>query len=85
MFMAVNESDIIGKQFLNILVGKLTALKKTLLFNCKTLLQSVNSNVITQEIDNAIQSLGVAQENFCLLLTDTVRHMVKKKLYLRLF
>ena len=37
MFMVVDESDISGKEFLNILVGKLTAPEKTLLFSCKTL------------------------------------------------
>ena len=75
MFMVVDESDNNGKGFLNILVGKLTTPKKTLLFNCKTLSQSVNSNIVTREIDNAVHSLGVARENFCLLLTDGARYM----------
>ena len=47
-------------QFSNILVRKLTAPEKTLLFYYKTLSQSVNSNVVTPEIDNAIRFLGVA-------------------------
>ena len=90
MFMVVDESDINGKEFLNILVGKWTAHEKTLLFNCKTLLQSVNSNIITREIDDTVHSLGIAQENFCLLLTDGARYMTAagvllKKLYPRLF
>ena len=75
MFMVVDESDINGKQFLNILVGKLTALEKTLLFNCKTLSQSVDSNIATRKIDDAVHSLGVARENFCLLLTDAARYI----------
>ena len=65
MFMVVDESDINNKEFLNILVGKLTAPEKTLLFNCKTLLQSVNSNIVTREIDDAVHSVGVVRENFC--------------------
>ena len=90
MFMVVDESDINDKQFLNILVGKLTAPEKTLLFNCKTLSQSVDSNIVTREIDDAVYSLGVARENFCLLLTDAARYMTAagvllKKLYPRLF
>ena len=88
--MVVDESDINGKQFLNILVGKLTAPKKTLLFNYKSLSQSVDSIIVTREIDDAVYSLGVARENFCLLLTDTARYMTAagvllKKLYSRLF
>ena len=70
MFMVVDESDINGKDFLNILVGKLTAPEKTLLFIFKTLSQFVNSNIGTREIVDAVHSLGVARENFCLLLTD---------------
>ena len=90
MFMVVDESDINGKQFLNILVGKLTAPKKTLLFYYKTLSQSVDSIIVTREIDDAVYSLGVARENFCLLLTDTARYMTAagvllKKLYSRFF
>ena len=86
MFMVVDESDINGKQFLNILVGRLTAPEKTLLFNCKTLSQSVDSNIVTREIDNAVHSLGVARENFCLLLANAARYMTAagvllKKLY----
>ena len=75
MFMVVDENDINGKEFLNILVGKLTAPKKMLLFNCKTLSQSVNSNIVTREINDAVHSLSVARENFCLLLTDGARYM----------
>ena len=90
MFMVVDESDINGKEFLNILVGKLTASEKTLLFNCKTLSQSVNCNIVTREIDDAVHSLAVARENFCLLLTDGARYITAagvllKKLYPRLF
>ena len=90
MLMVVDESDINGKEFLNILVCKLTVPEKTLLFNCKTLLQSVNSNIATQEIDDAVHSLGVAREKFCLLLTDGARYttaagVLLKKLYPRLF
>ena len=62
-------------EFLNILVGKLTAPEKTLLFNYKSLLQSVNSNIVTREIDDAVHCLGVARENFHLLLTDGARYM----------
>ena len=88
--MVVDESDINGKGFLNILVDKLTAPEKTLLFNCKILSQSVNSNIVTREIDDAVYSLGVARVNFCLLLTDGARYMTAagvllKKLYPRLF
>ena len=60
MFIIVDESDINGKEFLNILVGKLTAPEKTLLFNCKTHSQSVNNNIVTRQIDDAVHFLGVA-------------------------
>ena len=90
IFMVVDESDTNGKEFLNILVGKFTAPEKTLLFHCKTLSQSVNSNIVTREIDNAVHSLGVVRENFCFLLTDGARYMTAagvllKNLYPRIF
>ena len=50
----------------------------------------MNSNIVTREIDDAVHSLGVAQENLCLLLADRARYMTAagvllKKLYPRLF
>ena len=75
MFMVVDESEINGKQYLNISVIKLTAPERTLVFNCKTLSQSVNSDIITREIDDGVHSLGTARESFCLLLTAAARHM----------
>ena len=77
MFMVVDESDINGKQYLNILIGKLTAPEKTLVFNRKTLSQSVNSDTVTQETDDAVHSLGVARENFFSLSTDAARNMTR--------
>ena len=73
--MVMHEIDINRKLYLNILVGKLSALEKPLVFNWKTLSRSVNSDIITREIDNAVHSLGVARENFCMLLTDAARYM----------
>ena len=58
--MVVDESDINGKQFLNILVGKTTAPEKKLLFSHKTLSQSMDSNIGPRETDDAVHSLGVA-------------------------
>ena len=50
----------------------------------------MNSDIITREIDDAVHSLGVAQESFCLLKTDAARYMTAgggllKKIYPRLF
>ena len=35
----------------------------------------MDSNIVTREIDDAVHSLGVARENFSLLLTDAARYM----------
>ena len=75
MFMVVDESDINGKQYLNILIGKLTAPEKTLVFNRKTLSQSVNSDIVTRETDDPVHSLGVARENVFSLSTNAARNM----------
>ena len=50
----------------------------------------MDSNIVARKIDDAVHSLGVARENFCLLLTDAARYITAagvllKKLYPRLF
>ena len=62
MFMVVDESNINGKQYLNISVGKFAAPGKTLVFNCKTFSRPMNSDIKTREIDDAFYSFGVAQK-----------------------
>ena len=86
----VDESEIDKKQFFNILVGKLTTPETTFVFNCKPPSKSADSDIVTQEIDDAVRCLGIARDKFCLLQSDAARYMTTagillKKLYPKLF
>jgi len=60
------------------------------LYDCQPSPCSPNGDSIVQAIDDAIRSLGVNRNSFCLLLSDAARYMVAagnvlKSLYLKLF
>ena len=73
--MVVDESEIDKKQFFNILVGKITAPETTYVFSCMSLSKSAGSDFVTREIDDAVRCLGIARDEFCLLLSGAARYM----------
>jgi hypothetical protein len=90
IFMVIDESDISGKQYLNILVGLLNQPQVTFMFDCQFLQCSANGQLICRVVDDAIRSLGIDRKDFCLLLSDAARYMqaagkTLKQLYPRLF
>lgn len=76
MFLMIDETQISGRRFVNIIVGKLEFPDKTLLFDCSPQSGPVNAESILRNIDDAIVSLGVSRLNFNLLLTDAASYMV---------
>ena len=72
--MVVDESEMDKKQFLNILVGKITSPETTFVLSCKALSESADSDIVTKETDDAVHCLGIARDNFvccCQMLQDT--------------
>ena len=90
IFLVVDESNVSGTQYLNILVGALETPHVSFLYNCQPLSCSPNADSIVQAIDDAVRSLGTNRNSFCLLLSDAARYMVAagtvlKSLYPKLF
>ena len=90
IFLAADESDISGTKYLNILVGLLDKPEQTYLIACKVLPGPPTAQSICQEIDDLLQFLNVARNDFCLLLSDAARYMeaaghTLKSLYSQLF
>ena len=90
IFLVVDESDISGSKYLNVLAGLLNEPDKTYLIACKVLPKSPTAQSICQEIDDCLRILDVARNNFCLLLSDAARYMqaagqTLKNMYPQLF
>ena len=85
-FLIVDEAEIAGEKYVNIIVGTLESPKRTFLLDCIPLESAANSDVILRIVDAAIPSLQVSRTNFNLLLSDAAPHMLSAgKMLHRLF
>ena len=97
IFLIVDESNVSGTKYLNILVGSLETPLVSYLYNCQPLRWASKSNIIAQAVDDGIQkknkknrNFGISRSFFCLLLSDTTKYMIaagitQKSLYPKLF
>jgi len=90
LFMVVDESDMNGTQYMNILVGNIESPQTTFVYDCIPLKSSPDSACVIRIIDDTIRSLETDRQNFCLLLSDAARYMTSagkslKVLYPQLF
>jgi len=88
--LVVDEATLSDTQYLHIQVGTLEMPHVSYLYDCQPSLCSPNGDSIVQAIDDAIRSLGVNRNSFCLLLSDATRYMVVacnvlKSVYPKLF
>ncbi len=88
--MVVDETTLSGTQYLHILIGTLEMPHVSYLYDCQPSPCSPNGGSIVQAIDDAIRSLGVNRNSFCLQLSGAARYMVAagnvlKSLYPKLF
>ena len=76
--MVVNESNLSGTQYLNILVGALWKRFTCASFpyNFQPLPCLPNADSIVQAIDDAVGSLGTNRNSFYFLLSDAARYMM---------
>lgn len=89
MFLVVDESEVNGQKYLNILVGDTAVPEKTYLVDCIAI-ESINHTIVATKIDDAIKKLGIERKNFVLLISDAASYMkacskALKLLYPRLF
>lgn len=90
VFIIIDESEVQDRKFINILVGDLAQPSKVWLYECKHHAGSINSNIISQLVDDVLHELSVDRHNFVLLLSDAARYMtlagtVLKALYPKVF
>ena len=87
-FLVVDESEINGSKYLNILIGDTAVLVTTYVLDC-SIVETVNQQVVTVKINDALKKLDIQRHN-CVLLSDAARYMTActtalKLLYPRLF
>jgi len=75
IFLVVDESQVSGNLYLNILVGSVDKPQHTYLWDCVSLTKSPNADVVIHTVDDAINSLACARSNFNLLISDAARYM----------
>ena len=70
VFLLADESEIDGKNFINILAGSLNCPSETFLIVCKEIQTAPNASLMVRAIDDAVQKIGIKRENFSLLIND---------------
>lgn len=90
IFLMVDESEVSGAKFVNVLVGSLDNPHITYLWRCEHMESAINAQLIIHQVDDAVKDLGVARQDFSLLVSDAARYMVcaaqtLKQLYPTLF
>ena len=88
-FLVVDESEINGSKYLNILIGDRAVPETTYVLDC-SIVETVNQQVMTVKIDDALKKLDIQRHNFVLLLFDAARYITActaalKLLHSRLF
>ena len=89
VFLVVDESEVSGQKYFNVLVGDTAVPEKTYVVECSAV-TSVNQIIVATIIDDALKKLDVERNNFVLLLSDAASYMTActnalKLLYPRLF
>lgn len=89
VFLVVDESDICGSKYLNILIGDIKVPETTYVVDC-SVVETVNQQVVIAKIDDALKKMDIPRNNFLLLLSDAARYMTSctatlKLLYPQLF
>ena len=89
IFLVVDESDVSGQKYVNVLAGLMEEPNKTYLIACSPLCGNPNSSNICTVVDDCLKEMGITREMFLLLLSDAAKYMLKvgdtlKILYQRL-
>ena len=88
-FLIVDESEINGSKYLNILIGDTAVSETTYVLDC-SIVETMNQQVVTMKIDNSLKKLDIQRHNFVLLLSYVACYMTActatlKLLHLQLF
>ena len=75
ILLIIDENNLSGTQYLNILVGSLETSHVSYLYECQPLKCS-NSNIIAQAVNDAVRNLEINKSFFRLLLSDATKYMI---------
>ena len=70
IFLVVDESDVSGQKYVNVLAGLMEKLNKMYLIACCPLSGNPNSSNICTIVDDCLEEIGITREKFLLLLSD---------------
>ena len=76
IFLVVDESTLSGIPYLNILVGSLETSFVSYLDDYQLQPYALHSSNIAQAVDDAVRSLGMNRNSFCLLLSSSAKYML---------
>ena len=76
IFLVVYESTLSGIQYLNIVVESLETFLVSYLYDCQPLPCTLNSNSIALAVEDAVRSLGIKRNCFCLLLSNAAKYCI---------
>ena len=90
IFNVIDEAEVDGKKYLNILGGHVENPAHTVALESITLQSAPNQTTIVQHIDDCIRKLRIERKNFVLLLSDSASYIIAagralKLLYNNLF
>ena len=70
IFLVIDESDLSGQKYVNVLAGLMKEPNKTYLIACSPLNGNPNSSNICTIVDDCLKEMGITREVFLLLLSD---------------
>ena len=90
IFLVVDESEINGTKYCNVLFGLMNNPRKTFVIDSAPSTQSFDSMAITRIVTNVVSKYNILPHNLLLLISDAARYMIKagnnlKVLYPNLF
>ena len=76
-FLVVDESDVLGQKYVNVLAGLMEEPNKTYLIACSPLSENSNSSNICTIVNDCLKETVITREMFLLLLSDAAKYMLK--------
>ena len=77
IFLVVDELDVSGQKYVNVLAGLMEKPNKTYLIACSPLSENPHSSNICTIVDDCLKEIEITREMFLLLLSDAAKHMPK--------
>ena len=75
VFLIIDEANVGGTKYFNVLVGDYEKPDKTWLWDCVPLDCNLDNGKVCQLVDDAIRELSIQRSNFLLLISDAARYM----------